>query len=157
MKGIVNIEFILSIVVFLTVISFVTITIINNIPVFEGEFINNKIKMRGYQISYILLFDEGFPKNWSYENILRFGLSSGNPYFINNTKILELEKYCNKNYTDFRKMVNGNIRLNFSYMNETTMIYCRGIEGKERFESTINRFAVDDNNRIIRLSITIEE
>lgn len=97
MKGFQEIEFIISIFVFITTISFVTIIIINNIPLFYNIAISENTKSKSYQFSQILLFDEGYPKNWNSVDLSqtnRIGLSTGEKYILDINKINRLSQFC---------------------------------------------------------------
>ncbi len=96
MKGIAEVEFIISVFVFITTISFVTFLIINNIPLLHNAALTDRLKSRSYQYSELLLFDEGSPKNWHTEpeNSSRIGFSSGNMYFLDDKKIRALADIC---------------------------------------------------------------
>ena len=97
MKGFQEIEFIISIFVFITTVSFVTLIIINNIPLFYNIALTENLKAKSYQFSEILLFDEGYPKNWNtmqLSDINRIGLSNGQNYFLDINKISKLSEYC---------------------------------------------------------------
>ncbi len=97
MKGFQEIEFIISVFVFITTISFVTLVIINNVPLFYNIALTENIKAKSYQFSEILLFDEGYPKNWDtmqLSGINRIGLSTGQNYFLSPNKISKLSEFC---------------------------------------------------------------
>ena len=97
MKGISEIEFIISVFVFITSVSFVTVIIINNIPIFHNNAISDSLKARSWQYSEILLFDEGYPSNWQTKQlseIKRIGFSTGSKYLIDNSKLTKLGVLC---------------------------------------------------------------
>jgi len=89
MKGIAELEFIISVFVFITTISFVTFLIINNIPILHSASVSDGLKSRSYQYSELLLFDEGAPMNWENDpqSADRIGLSNGRRYFADKDKI----------------------------------------------------------------------
>ncbi|HLC76674.1 MAG TPA: hypothetical protein VJH04_00555 [archaeon] len=97
MKGFQEIEFVIAIFVFITTISFVTLIIINNIPLFYNIAQTESLKSKSYQHSQILLLDAGYPSNWNtlpLTSISRIGLSSGPEYFIDKNKINKLAEFC---------------------------------------------------------------
>ena len=97
MKGFQEIEFVISVFVFITTVSFVTIIIINNIPLFYNIALTENLKSKSYQFSQMLLFDEGYPRNWDtmqLSDISRLGLSSGQKYFLDKNKIDSLSAFC---------------------------------------------------------------
>ncbi len=94
MKGVTEVEFIISVFVFITTMSFVTLLIINSIPLFHTTALSDSLKARSYQYSELLLFDEGHPKDWNKDTANRIGLSSGKRYFVSKTKVDELGALC---------------------------------------------------------------
>ena len=85
-KGIAELEFIISVFVFITTISFVTFLIINNIPILHGLSASESLKSKSYQYSELLLFDEGVPMNREDEsdtqNLKRIRFFPRNPLFF---------------------------------------------------------------------------
>lgn len=105
MKGIVNIEFVLSVMVFLSTVSFVTFVIINNIPTMHHEAVSDHIKARAYEISHMLIFDTGNPANWDESNVRKIGLSSGKPYELSSEKITNLNDLCSNSPSWIKTML----------------------------------------------------
>lgn len=100
MRGQVDVEFIVSFLVFLSVLSFVSFSIINNYPEFRKETLKNFMISQAYQISHLLIYDEGYPPNWNISNVEMIGLTNGVPYILNYNKVLELN--CNE--TEYQKI-----------------------------------------------------
>jgi len=93
-KGVADIEFTLSVIVFLSIITFVTFVIISNIPLLRSESYNNDLRARAYEISQLLMFDTGEPANWTNATVKRLGLSSGERYSVSMDKANNLSALC---------------------------------------------------------------
>lgn len=94
MKGILDIEFAVSLFVFLVVLSFVTISIVGTIPLLREQALTDDIRSKAWQLSELLVFDTGEPSSWTIETVRRIGLSNGTRYGIDSTKITRLRTLC---------------------------------------------------------------
>ena len=97
MKGMAEIEFILSVFVFITTVSFVTSIVISNMPLFHSTSTSDTLKAKSWQYSEMLLLDEGDPANWQtlpFDEVNRIGLSTGKRYVIDQDKITKLAAFC---------------------------------------------------------------
>lgn len=127
-KGMVNIEFILSVVVFLSTITFITVTTIYNVPNLHTQTINEKIKTDIFSISEMLINDKGFPENWNSENVKAIGLSTGEPYVIDMTKVKNLNDICEKDYQKFVSilgMENYQVIINITQEDGSNILFCQ--------------------------------
>ena len=103
MKGVVNIEFILSVVVFLGTLSFITLTIGKDSVFLRESSFYDSLKSNTIQTSNLLVFDRGFPETWEtvpITAIRRLGLSSGEKYVLSIQKINKLHEFCRKTNPD---------------------------------------------------------
>ncbi len=153
MKASVNLEFIVSVFVFLTTVSFITMTIINSIPSFRFISTSEMNNAKAYSISEILLFDEGYPNDhnaWSSSNIpQRIGLSTGKKYLISIGKINKLQDLCN-NYNNIRNIFGTDVIIeiqnNDNILADTYTLKCPERRGSSTSEFLMNRFAVIDQD-----------
>lgn len=159
MKGVVNVDFIVSILIFLSTISFVSISISNNLPFFHQESHTEAIKARSYQISHLLMFDEGYPENWDMNTVERIGLSEA-PYVLKRSKIDELNLLCASDYervrallTDYKTDVIIEIRSNENPLQDP-ILSCGTVKTIVRPEFTVKRFAMVDNE-VFELRVTV--
>ncbi len=162
-KGVIDIEFILSVFVFLGVVVFVTFVIIGNIPVFHREALNENLRARAYQASQLLVFDEGEPSNWDTSNVRRIGLqvSTGDAYRISRTKITNLATLCN-DYDRLRSLlvqdVRHDVRINITGSSGQPLLDCGPpVRATLVPEFPITRYAVldDGTNTIVMISVSI--
>ncbi|MBI2578566.1 MAG: hypothetical protein HYW26_02530 [Candidatus Aenigmarchaeota archaeon] len=107
MKGVVNIEFIISVLVFLGTVFFLIISVANNVPQFHEGSLVSSLRSRSFSMSEALLLDEGAPKNWNSGNVKRIGLSTPEKYVISMQKINALKGMCSDNYNNVRDLVTG--------------------------------------------------
>lgn len=156
MRGSVNVEFIISVFVFLTTISFITITIINNIPAFRYISISEINNAKAYAISEILLFDEGYPSTgltwWDvsrgYTNVAdiqRIGLSSGKKYFLSRDKILALNNICNNN-NFIRNVFDADVVIEITDDAGNFLVQCPKRKSITLSEFAFTRFGIYDIN-----------
>jgi hypothetical protein len=156
MKGIVDIEFILSVIVFLSTITFVTFIIISNIPVFHGEAASEDLRARSYQISELLFFDQGYPADWIPANALRLGLSAGERYTLSETKIANLDTLCQNDYNRVKSLLGQDYRTNILIeINYSGSSAVCGLPTAIRPESKITRFATLSDGRIVRMVVGV--
>jgi len=99
MKGQVNIEFILSVAIFIIVIATLSFNIINTVPLFHAESANEIKKSKSFQVSELLVKDTGYPPDWhlrGIENADRLGLrmTNGDQSVLDWDKVTTLSYYC---------------------------------------------------------------
>ena len=158
-KGIIDIEFILSIVVFLSVIIFVSFVISGNIPVFHRESLSEDARARAYQVSQLIIFDEGYPENWEPANVERIGLSTGEAYRISTTKINNLAAVC----TDYNRLrlllsqdLSSDIKISIVDSSGQSLLNCGPAVNTTIIpEFPVTRYAVLENNKTIRILVSI--
>lgn len=158
-KGIIDIEFILSIVVFLSVIVFVSFVLIGNIPVFHRESLNEDLRARAYQVSQLIVFDEGYPENWDPTNVQRIGLSTGEAYRVSAIKISNLAAVCT-NYNKLKSLLSqgfGNdVKLSIVNSTGQLLLNCGPpVSTTIISEFPITRYAVLENNVIVKILVSI--
>ncbi|HLD39500.1 MAG TPA: hypothetical protein VJB05_04280 [archaeon] len=114
MKGFAEIEFVISVFVFITTVSFVTSIVISNMPLFHGASISDTLKAKSWQYSEMLLLDEGAPANWQtlpFDEVNRIGLSTIERYVLDKDKIDMLAAMCSDpGYTSIKIMLGLDIR-----------------------------------------------
>src|SRR3989344_4139578 len=123
MKGLEEIEFIISVFVFITSLSFATILIVNNIPTFHGAAASEGLKAKSWQYSEMLLLDEGSPQNWHSATAQRIGLSTGGRYMIDNAKVQKLATLCSSDYNSAKSLIGlgaeNDIIIEISYLDDS--------------------------------------
>ena len=103
MKAVADIEFIISVLVFLTTISFITFMIVSRVSSLQADSISNNLKADSYEVSQLLLFDRGMDNTGSFDwwqrasinDVTKLGLSTGIPYALDLNKISKLNSFCN--------------------------------------------------------------
>ncbi len=139
MKGITNFEFVLSVFVFLSTISFVSVTIINKIPNIHQDSVGDEIKTNSFVVSELLLFDEGYPGNWNYTNFTRFGFSTGTDYMISKEKVDNFSWVCQNNRQAIIDSL-GYLIINITKISGEPVLYCETV--KPAVELKIRRYAL---------------
>lgn len=161
MRGILDIEFVLSITLFLSVIVFVSFVITGNIPVFHGESVNEDLRARSYQISQLLMFDQGQPANWNPSNVQRIGLSTGTAYNLSSTKVSNLASLCSgvSGYNNVRSLLSLDTRndVRISIVDEAgaARVNCSRSRTTIFSEFPIVRFGVLDTGQLVRLTVSV--
>ncbi|MBI4171089.1 MAG: hypothetical protein HY514_05295 [Candidatus Aenigmarchaeota archaeon] len=155
MKGTLDIEFIISVLVFMTTITIVSISIINNFPKLHQEIFSQDLKAKSFQISELLMFDRGEPTNWDtlpVTSVKRLGLSNGTKYDISPEKVSALQGYCTAgNYAGVKDLLGLDFRNDVSIEVRdidlgTVVLDCRPAAVSEiRAQATITRFVLMAN------------
>ncbi len=158
-KGIVNIEFMISVFVFLVTIAFILLTLAGSLIPLHKEASLNSLRSVGYQLSQVIIFDQGDPKSWDPTNVNRAGLSTGEKYVISSAKITSFNDTCATNYNRLLDMYFGNKKLLFK-VNITdsagrNMLNCGSVSNPQ---FSIKRLAVLDTTRdIVEIEISVRE
>lgn len=104
-KGQINVEYIISITLFIGLVSYVGYQLMQQSPVYLNAVRLEYIQSEGYQISELLINDVGYPSNWediwssSPSGVKRFGLSEGTKQnLISVDKTTLLNTICRSNY-----------------------------------------------------------
>lgn len=160
MKGIIDIEYLLAIAVFLTTISFVTIIIMSNVPLFHREAVSEDLRARAYQISELLLFDRGDPVNWDQVNVNRIGLSTGTRYKLSSLNIVALKELCTANYQRVKNLLGQDYRtdvlIEVTDQDDNLLARCMPASVTTvRPNFQITRFAALDNGKIAKLTVSV--
>ncbi len=135
MKGQLNLEFMISISIFIIVISYVTINSISTLPDLHQQTKSNSLRTKIYQMSELLLFDS------------RIGLSTGEPYTLDQAKINSLQSLCS-DYQAFKDKFSVDhtmdIQLNIM-QNGASVLDCHPeIVSGMRSEFSLKRFGILD-------------
>jgi len=158
MKGLVTIEFIISVSVFVATVAFLAFNIISSISPLHESSVNEIKRSEAYQISQLLIFDRGEPDNWNenLNNIVRIGLSSEEPYKISSDKLQKLNDTCRDDYEKLKNLLSISNRsyiiIDVNDMNGNNIVSCKK-DMKPVF--SIERFAVLEDNRIVKIIIGI--
>ena len=152
MKGQVNIHFIISTVLFVSLSIYLVYLIIDFYPTHSKNIKSDILYSKAYSISELLIKDKGYPENWNENNFERIGLAS-EPYSLNSTKIIEFEKICNStNLTKIQKLRdsfglgNYNFVVEINYLNDTNVMKCEPAGRKIGKEVEIKRIATLNKN-----------
>jgi hypothetical protein len=151
-KGVLDIEFMLSVFVFLTALSFVLITLVSNIPKFHQDTVSQDIKAKAFQISEMLMFDQGWPTDWTGSTAKRIGLSEGSRYILNSSKIDNFVSLCINDYSRVKNMLgleyNNDIVIEIN-TGGTTKICKPAAVSTSRSKATVTRLGVDSSTKNI--------
>ncbi len=90
-RGMANLEFIISIIIFVAIIAFVAISAFSIVPRLRAESISDDMKSKLYQMSEILM-SRGYPENWT-SDAVRFGLEE-DEHVLSYNKLLTLNAEC---------------------------------------------------------------
>ncbi len=159
-KGIVDIEFVISILVFLTVLTFVTYSVIAMIPRLHQVSFNQDIKSKAFQLSELMMFDEGEPKDWgtnaavtTIDDIERMGFSSGRDYSLDTNKISKFNAFCNApgNYAKMKDLLGldytNDVLVDIKIIGGATVASCHPVAvSNVRARTTLVRLGLDSAN-----------
>ena len=172
MKGVVNVEFILAVFVFLGTLSFITLTIGRDaIFLRESSFYGN-LKTNSIHVSNILIFDKGFPEDWEtgpITSIKRLGLSAGEKQSLSKQKIDRLHELCRKikpdgtpnpdyktNYEKIKDILSQKGEINLTIKTAGTILDCSpAVETLLRPKFLVNRIITINGAEIGEFHITL--
>jgi len=158
-KGILDIEFILSVFIFVSTVSFVVIMVIlGNIPGLQQMTIFEDMRSKNFQISEKLLFTEGYPVNWDENTVTSLGLSSNDYYVMDMNKISNMSNLCQNNYQRVKDLLGlsyqNDIYVNISYIEGGNLLLC-GPSGPTKItEMEIERVGLVDDMPV-RIAISL--
>jgi hypothetical protein len=129
-KGQVNIYFLVSIALFISLSVYLIYLLITFYPA-KGETIRiNSLYTKAYTISELMLKDPGYPENWNENSLQRIGLAS-EYYVINSTKLDLLRTLCDPLNPDSRTRLynasglsNEYLIIIINYLNGTSVMQC---------------------------------
>ncbi len=159
MKGVLDIEFVLSVFLFLGTISFVTVLIGRESVALQNSAISDNMKSESYQISQILMFDKGSPADWENgpkENIKRVGLSSGENYFLDADKLAMMDALCSSDYNFVSGMLTKfHVNIAIKSTNGNVLYNCEpSFETAKRPKFVTERKALL-NNEVVEITVTL--
>ncbi|MAH43525.1 hypothetical protein CL614_07470 [archaeon] len=157
MKAQTGIEFIVSTMIFLLTITYATLTIINNMPVYHDYAVTEDLITRSYQMSEYIVFDY---------------LASTDRYVIDSVKKNALVDICegsgvdtvirNQNIRDEFDLDSKDIILTIKEVDDPRtqgtendlVINCRSTASSISKEITVRRYAIYDNN-IVSVEVAV--
>jgi hypothetical protein len=155
MKGQFTWDYVVSIITFITLVSYISLQIIGNIPNMLNAIRNEFLRSEAYQLSELLINDPGQPPNWNSTNVERIGLSNESlniTNYISASKISHLRTICNNNYGNLVKLLGidvskYNISITiFDKTNDQLLVNCMPqIVILRAINVTIKRYAAIDN------------
>ena len=160
MKGIIDIEYILAVAVFLTTISFVTLVIMSNVPLFHKEAVSEDLRSRAYEVSQLLLFDKGYPSGWNIADVERLGLSKGERYNISLSSVLLLENLCGTDYIKTKALLGQDYRndltIEITDSDNNILVSCAPpVITSVRPKFQITRFAMLDDGKLVKMVLGV--
>lgn len=105
-KGQISIDYIISLVVFMTITLYIAFQVMRFAPQYLKEVREETLRAEAYQVSELLINDEGNPKYWDSllvgerGSIIRLGLSdnSSRMNLVSVDKAVEFEQICSADY-----------------------------------------------------------
>ncbi|MBI4019595.1 MAG: hypothetical protein HY364_05070 [Candidatus Aenigmarchaeota archaeon] len=170
MKGMLDIEFILAIAIFIGTASFILLTINSRIPFLEEESDFNNIIAESYRISDMLIYGSG-TRNWEIllasnpEAVETIGLSSGKRFYLSEEKLSTLDSFCNPpvaaNFVKLTSMLTsgGGVGIQVTDQSGNVLVFCPPPAIAGVSEYTARRVALLDKSplapELITLDITV--
>lgn len=154
-KGQAVFEFLIAAMFFFYIVFYVINHLNTTAIVFSNDFYMNSLEHRAFQISEILLHQEG---KWNGSFPEAIGLSAGWPV-LNETKIQYFQAYCGDNRSDMLKKLDIDISDGHEVMIEITntsgtVMKCHRLpEGV--INTNIRRFALSQSGEILTMSIWV--
>lgn len=123
MKGQINLQYLIALIVFIAMVWYLTFQISSMIPTFRIESKKNILQLKAHRLTELLIKNPGEPVNWNYNSVKRIGLADSF-YVLNQAKVETFRNLCKTNYgkvkdlfhisgngvgNDFRLMFRGGI------------------------------------------------
>jgi hypothetical protein len=109
-KGQLTMQYLASFIFFIGLIVYVYFAYAENIPNYIQEVEKEDLRSKAYQLSEVLINDNGQPTNWNHltdNQILRIGLSdetSNKTNLISYEKVIKLDTLCGNTDSEFQKV-----------------------------------------------------
>jgi len=162
MKGMLDIEFIVSVFVFMIAVSFVLLTLTGSLPKMHQETLSQDIQSKAFQVSEMLVGNEGWPYDWNSNvaSATRVGLTNGTKYRIDSQKIQALASLCAADYSRAKALMgidfHNDVAINMDAIDSPSSFECMpGATSTVRSSASVTRLAVDELGRIWMLKVTI--
>jgi hypothetical protein len=99
MKGQFSFEQIISLIVFVSFVSYIFYAVFSNVPIYRTETTNEELRSEAYQISELLINNPGNPVDWykTGKTLVRLGLSNeteNKTNYVSISKINKLDNTC---------------------------------------------------------------
>lgn len=119
MKAQLSIDYIVSLVVFIGIVTYIFFQLLSYGPPYIDEIEKQRLRSEAYQVSELLINDPGEPLDWNSTNVKRVGLSD---HLQNKTNVLSLSKInnftqiCNgfTGYDRMKSLIDTNYQFNIS-------------------------------------------
>ncbi len=164
MKGQFTWDYIVSIVAFIVLVSYISLQTVGAIPGVSNRIRGEFLRSEAYQISELLVDNPGEPASWTLANVKRVGLANESynlTNYISLTKVTNLQSLCG-NYNSLA----GNLSIDTKNYNVSILIFnitgsvpqlmasCAPPAGIARVVNvTLNRFAAIDRGGYVRMIV----
>jgi len=126
-KAQMNLEFVISLVVFITTLMFVTTSVGDLFPSFQSRVNKNVLRSKAWQISEII-FEKGYPEDWdTLGEVSMIGFSADKYYVLNRTKLIAINQCDSASYNKLRELFSIGIQRDFII--NVTLVEESGEEG----------------------------
>ena len=157
-KGQFNIEYLVALLIFISIIIFLSIQLAQAVPEFHADSVSNRVLAQGYRVTDNLLKTPGQPQRWETSSASAFGFAE-RPYLINETKLSAFNSGCIGDYTGTKNTLGLDTRSDFrisALLNGTAIIDC----GQKRtpLEATqhiIRRTGYTSNGSLVEITFTV--
>lgn len=160
-KGQINVYFLLSAAIFISMVIYLIYAIANFYPE-RGESIRiNSLYSKAYVLSELMIKDSGSPEGWDENSIMRIGLASP-PYKLSREKVSRMQNMCNSSSNDTVErlskscgIVDEVLAVNIDYLNGTRVMGCNPF--RRDFESAYEKSRFAKITRVATLDGEIVE
>lgn len=102
------VEFLVAMVIFISIASYIFFTLIRFIPQYLGEARNERIRVEAYQLTELLVNDPGEPTNWDRTTVIRPGLldeTQNKTNLLSSNKINVFNTNCKANFNNVKNQL----------------------------------------------------
>ncbi|QQG39780.1 MAG: hypothetical protein HYS81_05465 [Candidatus Aenigmatarchaeota archaeon] len=125
-KGQFNIEYIVALIIFISIIVFLSIQLAQAVPKFHGDSVTNRLQAQAFRVTDDLIKTPGEPQRWESASAQAFGFAE-RPYLINATKLAAFNTTCLADYEGTKNTLGLSLQSDFQMrvlVNGTSAIDC---------------------------------
>lgn len=125
-KGQFNIEYLVALIIFISIIVFLSVQLAQAVPQFHTDSISNRLQAQAFRVSDTLVKTPGEPARWEQTSARVYGFAEA-PYVINTTKLSTFNTQCLSDYAETKNTLGLAAVADFQMrvlVNGTTFVDC---------------------------------
>lgn len=157
MKGQFNIEYLVSLAIFIVILVFVSSQVAQVVPRLHSESTSNQLDAKGYRITDTLIKTNGEPDNWESSTPKSIGLAK-EPYILSDAKITAFKNLCSSNYNLVRSIFGFRPGSDFEITiasGDAILMDCGQRAPANAIRSVSRRYAVNETGSVVDIIFSV--